>query len=84
MVEQFSFFARFPGKAAVSALCLDHYVTDSRPIICLGSQLGDVAVYYLDHVKNIASGTVGPKLIIQFNFFDRGVNKAQSESEDEE
>ena len=28
MVEEFSFYAKFPGKAAISSLCLDHYVTD--------------------------------------------------------
>ena len=37
MVESFSFFVKFPDKAAVSALCLDHYVTNSRPIVCIGS-----------------------------------------------
>lgn len=56
MVESFSFFVKFPGKGAVSALCLDHYVTNRRPIICIGSQLGDIAVYYIDHVN--AAGKV--------------------------
>lgn len=78
MVEEFSFYAKFPGKAVtVSALCLDHYVTDSRPIICLGSQLGDIAIYYLDHVNK--DGKIGPKLIQSFNFFERGINKVVSD-----
>lgn len=79
MVESFSFYAKFPGKAAVSALCLDHYVTDSRPIICIGSQQGDIAIYYLDHVNS--QGKVCQKHIISFNFFERGVNKLASGSE---
>ena len=78
MVEAFSFYAKFPGKAAVSSLCLDHYVTDGRPIICIGSQLGDILIYYLDHVNS--SGKVCQKLIISFNFFERGINKVASAS----
>ena len=62
MNELFSFYTKFPGKAAVSALCLDHYVTDRRPIICIGSQHGDVAIYYLDHLNS--KGNVCQKLII--------------------
>ena len=60
MVEQFSFYVRFPGKAPISALCLDHYVTDQRPIICLGSQDGDIAIYYLDKL-NPETGKVEPE-----------------------
>ena len=84
MVEQFSFYVRFPGKAPISALCLDHYVTDQRPIICLGSQDGDIAIYYLDKL-NPETGKVGPELIEKFNFFERGVDKDAhgSDSEDD-
>ena len=82
MVESFSFYAKFPGKAAVSSLCLDHYVTDGRPIICIGSQLGDILIYYLDHVNS--AGKVCQKLMIGFNFFERGINKVASVSETED
>lgn len=82
LVELFSFYAKFPGKAAVSALCLDHYVTDRRPIICIGSQNGDVAIYYLDHVNK--DKKVCQKLIIQFNFFERGINKEEPDSSDDD
>lgn len=61
LVEQFSFYVKFPGKAAVSALSLDHYVTNQRPIVCLGSQLGDIAIYYVDHVNS--KGQVCQKLV---------------------
>ena len=81
MVESFSFYAKFPGKAAVSALCLDRYVTDGRPIICIGSQQGDIAIYYLDHVNNL--GKPCQKHILNFNFFERGMNKVVSGSESE-
>ena len=71
LVESFSFFVKFPCRAAVSALCLDHYVTNQRPIVCIGSQLGDIAIYYIDH--QVQKGKVGQKLIEMFNFFDRTV-----------
>ena len=76
--------AKFPeGKInSVSTLCLDHYVTDQRPILCLGSQLGDVAVYYLDHVN--PDGRVGEKLIVKFNFFERGINKVDEGTDDDD
>ena len=38
----------------------------------MGSQLGDVAIYYLDDEKRIWEGK-GPLLLKQFNFNDRGV-----------
>ena len=82
MVELFSFYVKFASKAAVSTLCLDHYVTDGRPIICLGSQIGDISIYYIDAVSK-ATGKMGPKLIVSFNFFERGVKKIVSESEDD-
>ena len=78
MVEQFSFYVKFPGKAAVSALTLSHYVTDGRPIVCLGSQLGDVAIYYIDHIDK--KGKVCQKQIEMFNFFERG-QKVEEESD---
>ena len=82
MVELFSFYAKFPKQACISSLCLDHYVTDSRPIICVGSQHGDIAIYYVDHVNS--QGKVCQKLITQFNFFERGVNKINTDSENED
>ena len=82
MKESLSFYCRFPGKAPISALCLDHYVTNERPIICLGSQMGDIAIYYVDHVSQ--QGKLGPKLILQFNFFERGPSKVLRDGSDEE
>lgn len=37
----------------------------------MGSQLGDVAIYYLDDEKRIREGK-SPLLLKQFNFNDRG------------
>lgn len=81
MVESFSFYAKFQKQACIASLCLDHYVTDGRPIIVLGSQHGDIAIYYIDHVNS--QGKVCQKLIEQFNFFERGVNKLNTDSEDD-
>lgn len=38
----------------------------------MGSQLGDIAMYYLDDEKRLKEGK-GPALLRQFNFNDRGV-----------
>lgn len=81
MVETFSFYVKFPSKAAVSALTLNHYVTDGRPIVCIGSQLGDIAIYYIDHMN--PKGIVCQKQIEMFNFFERG-SKIEVVSENEE
>ena len=48
LVEQFSFYVNFKDKASVSSLSIEQYVSNGRPIICLGSQSGDIAIYYLD------------------------------------
>ena len=73
--KSYSFYVKFPGKACVTALCCDNYVTDGRPIICLGSEFSDIAIYYLDHVANPKDGKIGQKLLASFNFFERGINK---------
>jgi hypothetical protein len=38
----------------------------------MGSQLGDIAMYYLDDEKRLKEGKA-PALLRQFNFNDRGV-----------
>ena len=35
--ESFSFYCKFSSGATVSALCLDRYVTNNRPMACVGS-----------------------------------------------
>ena len=35
--ESFSFYCKFPSGATVSSLCLDRYVTNNRPMACVGS-----------------------------------------------
>lgn len=84
MKESFSFYVKFPGKSAVSALCLSHYVTDCRPILCVGSQKGDIGIYYIDHVNS--QGKVCQKQIDMFNFFSRGISKLiiDSDPDDDE
>ena len=48
LIEQFSFYVHFPNKGSVSSLSIERYVGNGRPIMCLGSQNGDIAIYYLD------------------------------------
>lgn len=38
----------------------------------MGSQLGDIAMYYLDDEKRLKEGK-GPALLRQFNFNERGI-----------
>ena len=74
LMEQFSFYVNFPNKGSVSSLSIEQYVTNGRPIICIGSQNGDIAIYYLDGKDS--KGRMCPDLIDQFNFFERGVAKS--------
>lgn len=48
MKEAYSFYMKFPNGEAVSCLHIEKFVTNGRPILCVGSLNGDVAVYYLD------------------------------------
>lgn len=68
--EFYSFYAKFPNGEAVSCLHIEKFVTNGRPIICLGSLCGNIAVYYLDATD--AKGiNKRPQLLKQFNFNDR-------------
>lgn len=79
--EQFSFYVNFPNKGSVSSLSIEQYVTNGRPIICLGSQNGDIAIYYLDGKDS--KGKMCQRLIDQFNFFERGMAKSAINKENE-
>lgn len=85
--EFFSFYVSFHSGGAVSCLQIERYITNGRPIICMGSQLGDIAIYYLDSEKRIKEGR-GPMLLKQFNFNDRGarfdLDDINKDSDDEE
>ena len=70
LMEKFSFYVNFPNKGSVSSLSIEQYVSNGRPIICIGSQNGDIAIYYLD--GRDSKGKLCQRLIDQFNFFERG------------
>lgn len=38
----------FQVKFLVTCLHIEQFVVNSRPILCLGSSYGDIAIYYLD------------------------------------
>jgi hypothetical protein len=82
MRESFSFHAKFPNGGAVASLHIDKFVTNGRPIICLGSLNGDIAVYYLDSDPRYPDKL--PQLLKQFNFLDRGAKFDPSSDSDEE
>lgn len=54
---------------------IEQYVVNSRPILCIGSSTGEIAVYYLDEpdigYKSRQPGQSKSKqhLLSQFNFF---------------
>jgi hypothetical protein len=73
LVEHFSFFTQFPSGAATCCLHIDNYVTNGRPIICLGSNQGDLAVYYLDDVREKREARGAPSLLTRFHFNEKGV-----------
>jgi len=43
-VEHFSFHARY----TTTCICIERCVANSRPILCMGSEGGEVQIYYLD------------------------------------
>jgi hypothetical protein len=57
---------------------------NSRPILCLGSEIGDISIYYLDEpvinpmTKQQDNGKVKHLLLNQFNFFTRGDDISKS------
>jgi hypothetical protein len=48
MINCFSFHVKFASSSAVSTINIEKYVTNSRPIIIIGSQSGEIVIYYLD------------------------------------
>ena len=70
MEESFSFYCKFQSGATISALCLDRYVSDNRPIACIGSQEGEICIYYLDHRD--MDGKRCQRAMYKFSFFQRG------------
>ncbi len=32
----------------MTAICIERYVSNSRPILCMGSKAGEVQIYYID------------------------------------
>lgn len=77
--EQFS----FNSKLVVTCLHIEQFIVNSRPILCLGSNTGDIAIYYLDEpVINTLTGQKEPfklrsLLHLQFNFFQRNGAEGQ-------
>ena len=43
-IDHFSFTVKF----SVLCLSIEQFVPNSRPILCLGGALGDIAIYYID------------------------------------
>lgn len=70
LIEQFSFMVHFNSDAAASYIYLERYVTNGRPIICIGTFLGDIALYYLDDEKLKREVKGGPTLLSKFHFTD--------------
>ena len=48
-------------------------MSNGRPIVCLGSILGDIAIYYLDDEKELREQRGGPTLVKRFSFAERGM-----------
>ena len=43
-VEHISFHAKY----TITCICIERYVSNSRPILCMGSKSGEIQIYYLD------------------------------------
>jgi len=80
--EHFSFQVKFPSHAPVTALHIEKYVTNGRPIICLGSQLSEIMIYYLDGEDEKEKPRPYP--LRQFKFFERGESRTQNDTGYEE
>lgn len=71
LVELKSFYAKFSSGAPITALCLDWYVTNTRPIVCIGSQKGEIQIFFVDEFNSEGQ----PKVLQKFSFIDRGPSK---------
>ena len=72
LVESFSFSVTFPTGSAASCLQIERFVTNGRPIVCVGSAIGDIGIYYLDDDKE-KRRKFGPTILQKFSFSDRGI-----------
>jgi len=70
----------------VTCLHIEQYIVDSRPILCIGSHTGEIAIYYIDEPvinpltklqENMTGGggKVKQSLHSQFNFFSKNANR---------
>lgn len=62
-------------------------MTNGRPIVCIGSSLGDIGLYYLDDEKSKREARGGPTMLCKFSFKDRGMKvelDEMNEKSDEE
>ena len=84
LCELFSFFTYFPSGAATSCLQIEKFVTNGRPIICLGSQMGDIAIYYLDDDRAKREARGGPTCLTKFHFNHRGSKFPERDGEHED
>ena len=67
--ELFSFYVKLPTRIGlITTLSLARNAQNFRPILCLGSDQGDIFVYYLDYV-NPKTDKPEPLLKSKFNFF---------------
>ncbi len=73
----------FASGAAASCLQIERFVTNGRPIICIGSALGDIAVYYLDDDKARRAKRGGPTVLTRFSFVERGMKMDDKDNDDE-
>jgi hypothetical protein len=57
--DLFSFHIKHPANFTVTCLHIEQYVVNSRPILCVGSTQGDIAVFYLDEPVIINPAVIG-------------------------
>lgn len=78
---------QFPSGGPATCLQIERYVTNGRPIVLLGSALGDIAMYYLDDDKTKRESRGGPTILTRFAFADRGkklIREADADESDSE
>lgn len=83
LVEHFSFVLGFASGAAASCLQIERYVTNGRPIICVGTSSSDVGIFYLDDEPQLRAQQGGPTCLRKFCFLDRAMKFEAPDSDDE-